>query len=148
MRSLVAADSGPVSANGSTPEADEGAIDAFDSGSRWRNTCWAGLGFLCGAVFWHAVGFWAFLGGLMVRGPATEAAIEVNDCVTLVMVRETGTTRSEPCPMLIARLPEDRRNYRGPLLTAELKRLRMPASRWEVTINNDPSDDADPTDER
>ncbi|HRD74727.1 MAG TPA: hypothetical protein PK264_02135 [Hyphomicrobiaceae bacterium] len=127
----------PVSGSADASVADIDDDGIFDTGNRWSNVGWATMGFLSGAVFWHAVGFWAFLAGLLSHGPATETSVLGSDCVTLVIDRTTGTTSAEACPELIARLPDGTRNYRGPLLTAELRRARLPASRWEITVNSE-----------
>lgn len=77
------------------------------------------LGFILGAVFWHFVGFWDFVGQVMfgARSSGTQISqpppiklkervsgvsslavlIEPEACVTLQLNRATGTTQSAPC---------------------------------------------------
>lgn len=83
---------------------------------------WASLGFVCGAVFWHAVGFWNFMSDLMFdRAEATVAHATAPDmnmatdpietgslpviyrvdpasCVSLELDRLTNRTAARPCP--------------------------------------------------
>jgi len=48
----------PVSGSADASVADIDDDGIFDTGNRWSNVGWATMGFLSGAVFWHAVGFW------------------------------------------------------------------------------------------
>ncbi|MFA5902195.1 MAG: hypothetical protein WC829_24135 [Hyphomicrobium sp.] len=81
---------------------------------------WASLGFVCGAVFWHAVGFWTFMSELMFdRAEATVAAtydtstqpdqidtgslpliyrVDPASCVSLELDRNSNRTAARPCP--------------------------------------------------
>lgn len=101
---------------------------------------WAVAGFLCGAVFWHMVGFWDFVGGLVHRGPTGSQRLEAamtagTACTTLALDRTSGLTRAEPCPAMIAVLPESRRNYRGSLTIEARYRLTQP-ERWSITVSD------------
>lgn len=126
----------------------QSSIDALtaDDGERAGSSflasgpLWAVVGFLCGAVFWHMVGFWGFVGELVSRGPSPEqraasAMVSGAACITLVLDRETGETRSESCPALIAALPDSRRNYRGSLTLEARARLIQP-ERWSITVSD------------
>jgi hypothetical protein len=82
---------------------------------------WGGIGFLSGAVFWHAVGFWGFLGDVVLNGStdarasAVEALpviaadapgvplptfflVDADKCTALVIDRPSNRTRKLPCP--------------------------------------------------
>lgn len=66
----------------------------------------AGLGFLCGVVFWHVVGFWSFLDEVVLNGPVLSAEAGVAPplqmsapagCIALALDRVNGTTRQVGC---------------------------------------------------
>lgn len=78
---------------------------------------WATVGFVCGAVFWHAVGFWTFMSRLMFDGEAVAAqvaqdpgtSIETGSlptivhidparCTSLELNRSSNRTAERPCP--------------------------------------------------
>jgi hypothetical protein len=69
---------------------------------------WGLGGFLIGAIFWHAVGFWGVLGAAVLDGPEAsavsvvarpaEVAAGVPNCTVLALNRSTGRTYSVPCP--------------------------------------------------
>lgn len=79
---------------------------------------WATIGFVSGAVFWHAVGFWTFMSELVLNGreaSASEEMIEVaadietgslpsvyrvdpRKCTSLVLNREANYTAAQACP--------------------------------------------------
>ncbi len=88
---------------------------------------WSLVGFLAGAVFWHFVGFWSFLGAIVLKGPehaargerpspteVARSARRVSDaevpaspaigagtgesCVELAINRALGTTSRRACP--------------------------------------------------
>ena len=101
--------------------------------SRWSTIAWGLLGFFCGALFWHVVGFWDFLGGIVYKRQQEATVIErvlktqfseaeedkplavreqqaraaARNCTTLVMDRMTGTTASRPCVVIIRNVPQD-----------------------------------------
>jgi len=66
---------------------------------------WGFGGFLIGAVFWHAIGFWGFLSDVILRTPEPQPGIVAQmapplvlpNCTTLVLNRATGETTSVPC---------------------------------------------------
>ena len=94
---------------------------------------WGLLGFFCGALFWHVVGFWDFLGGIVYKRQQESTVIErvltthfaeaeedrplaererqarvaAQNCTTLVMDRITGSTASRPCVVIIRNVPQD-----------------------------------------
>lgn len=97
---------------------------------------WGLGGFLVGAIFWHVIGFWGFLGTVVLKGPETavsvvtrqqpvvvarqqivESAILPN-CTVLVLDRSTGRTSSVPCPEQLPML-EEARSHRQDLAFAE-----------------------------
>ena len=78
------------------------------------------LGFILGAIFWHFVGFWDFVGQIMFRGRPSDTqisqapppvklrervsgamplavVIEPAACTTLLLDRETGITQATAC---------------------------------------------------
>jgi hypothetical protein len=61
------------------------------------------FGFLCGAVFWHFIGFWSTFHDIVLRGPVRVAGVEHRvtqwgpNCTSLVLDRGNGVTRAEPC---------------------------------------------------
>lgn len=76
---------------------------------------WSAAGFLAGAVFWHAVGFWRFISDAVLDpapGPAQMAAVsrpsqvslptiylvDAANCTALVLERKTNSTVMQPCP--------------------------------------------------
>jgi hypothetical protein len=92
--------------------------------SRASYAGWCVLGFLAGAVFWHAVGFWDFLGDMTSMRPAQkvvigrlapdrdpEASYEKQahaagaampqNCTTLLRDAATGLTLAQPCVAVI-----------------------------------------------
>jgi hypothetical protein len=77
---------------------------------------WAAAGFLAGALFWYAVGFWRFVSDV-VLAPAPTAAAEMTavappsqvslptiylvdpaNCTALILDRKTNSTVMQPCP--------------------------------------------------
>ena len=77
---------------------------------------WAAGGFLAGALFWYAVGFWRFVSDV-VLAPAPTAAAEMTavappsqvslptiylvdpaNCTALILDRKTNSTVMQPCP--------------------------------------------------
>ena len=80
---------------------------------------WGGFGFLAGAVFWHAVGFWTFvsdvvfngtdergwslaeagmIGGHADIGLPTIYLIDPASCTALAIDRPSNSTVVRPCP--------------------------------------------------
>jgi hypothetical protein len=77
---------------------------------------WGFGGFLIGAIFWHAIGFWGFIGEVVLKGPdlhvttvarAAPPATPAN-CTTLALNRATGETTSVPCAEQMPLLEEAR----------------------------------------
>ena len=90
---------------------------------------WSVIGFVIGAVFWHFIGFWAFVSDVVLAGGPIGAVersvvyavpqlqsrprwVEMADassssCTTLLLDRDTGLTSARPCDgdaaMLLAR---------------------------------------------
>jgi hypothetical protein len=82
---------------------------------------WGALGFLGGALFWHAVGFWSFMSEIVrdpapgartaiaaaeaSPGPASQQAalptiyrVDPANCTALALERSTNETVVRPCP--------------------------------------------------
>lgn len=68
---------------------------------------WGLGGFLIGAIFWHFVGFWGFLGATVLNRPEAPVTVVarpaqvpagVSNCTVLALNRSTGRTYSIPCP--------------------------------------------------
>jgi hypothetical protein len=79
---------------------------------------WGGLGFITGAVFWHAVGFWDFMSAVVLNsGPDTELVriaaarqqpgadelptiylVDPRSCTALELDRSANRTAVRPCP--------------------------------------------------
>lgn len=66
---------------------------------------WGFGGFLIGAIFWHAIGFWGFLGEVILKSPEPRVSVvartappsSLPNCTALAIDRATGRTRSIPC---------------------------------------------------
>ena len=76
---------------------------------------WSAGGFLAGAIFWHAIGFWRFLSDV-VFDPAPRSAqmaaiappsqvslptiymVDPANCTALILDRKTNSTAMQPCP--------------------------------------------------
>jgi hypothetical protein len=81
---------------------------------------WGGLGFVTGAIFWHAVGFWTFLSNVVLKAPDTAAKtaltmgaavpvrsqtslptiymVEPANCTALALDRQSNRTLVQACP--------------------------------------------------
>ncbi len=76
---------------------------------------WSAAGFLAGAAFWHAIGFWRFISDVVFDAPprpATMAAVappsqvslptiylvDPNTCTALMLDRKTNSTATQRCP--------------------------------------------------
>lgn len=79
---------------------------------------WASIGFVCGAIFWHAIGLWTFVSQLMadgkevaaVQGPEVRGEeivtgslpaihrIDPTLCTSLELDRPSNATAVRPCP--------------------------------------------------
>jgi hypothetical protein len=125
------APSGARSVGATVADSPEGGAPA--KSSRRNTLAWGVLGFLMGAVFWHVVGFWDFLGGVVYKRQQDATVIErvltmtfaeaeedrplaererqarmaAQNCTTLVLDRVSGTTVSRPCVVIIRNVPED-----------------------------------------
>ncbi len=97
-------------------------LEVVPANTAWRlraGFAWAGLGFVVGAVFWHFVGFWSFLSGVVLdRIPSANAAVisaapdrplagqppiivvDTNRCTMLSLDRRTNLTVGQPCPAI------------------------------------------------
>lgn len=85
----------------------------------WRRTfrtalLWSAFGFLAGALFWHAVGFWRFLSDVVFDPPPrpemmavarpsqvslpTIYLVDPANCTALILDRKTNSTVMQPCP--------------------------------------------------
>jgi hypothetical protein len=79
---------------------------------------WTTIGFVCGAIFWHAVGFWTFMSDMMFNGDAAAAShqaelssdpietgslptiyrIDPASCTSLELDRLSNRIEVRPCP--------------------------------------------------
>lgn len=115
------------------------AVAAARNGRRQRPVrgaaLWATIGFVGGAVFWHAVGFWTFMSDLVFDSAEAVAASDVtsgvNDivtgslptilhvdpanCISLKLDRLAGQTAAHPCPPEGLALRHDESGERGDL---------------------------------
>jgi hypothetical protein len=99
---------------------------------------WGLGGFLIGAVFWHLIGVWGFLGAVVLKEPDAKVSVVIRqqpvaearqeavqpaflpNCTVLVLDRSTGVTTSVPCPERMPLL-EEARYGRQDLALAELQ---------------------------
>jgi hypothetical protein len=97
---------------------------------------WGLGGFLVGAIFWHLIGFWGFLGSVVLNGPETAVSVVTRqqpvvvarrqavepailpNCTVLALDRSTGRTSSVPCPEHMPML-EEARSHRQDLAFAD-----------------------------
>jgi hypothetical protein len=106
--------------------------------SRAATTAWGLSGFLIGAILWHVIGVWGFLGAVVLKAPATPVSVveqqqpmtvarrpavepaAVPNCTVLVLDRSTGQTTSVSC---LEHLPlfEEARRGRQDLALVQLK---------------------------
>lgn len=96
--------------------ADHRAGTAIPAGPfRDRSTLlWALAGFVIGAGFWHLVGFWSFMSGVVLQGPEQRivlpklgpAGTRIANCSAFAINRRTGAATTEPCPRGDRRLQE------------------------------------------
>lgn len=95
-------------------------------GGRAAPVVWGFGGFLIGAIFWHAIGFWGFIGDVVLKGPDPHASTiarsmpiaEPANCTALALDRATGETYSAPCARSVHPL-EEAANGRQDLALAE-----------------------------
>lgn len=73
---------------------------------------WSIGGFLAGALFWYAAGFWRFVSDIVLDPPTTMTAIaqpsdvtlptiylvDPVNCTALILHRKTNSTEMRPCP--------------------------------------------------
>jgi hypothetical protein len=79
---------------------------------------WTTIGFVCGAVFWHAVGFWNFVGDIAFNPDGDSTAhspaqqddfivtgslpsvyrVDPASCTSLELDRQSNRTVVRPCP--------------------------------------------------
>ena len=106
--------------------------------SRAVPIAWGLGGFLIGAIFWHHIGVWGFLGTVVLKGPETAVSVVSREqpvmvarrpavepaflpnCTVLVLDRSSGLTYSVPCPEHLPML-EEARSHRQDLALAETR---------------------------
>lgn len=123
------------------------------------------LGFMFGAVFWHFVGFWDFVGRVVLKGPGESLAgdadaakrsgrastrvageimelttIAVDSCVTLRLDRDNGRVQSSDCPPLTMPLRLSRAGHREDATLMPVRRASAGVS-WSTTIEADSTED-------
>ena len=131
------------------------AEDAVTS-SRRSYAIWGVVGFLLGAVFWHVIGFWDFLGGIVYKRQQEATIIErvltmnfveaeedrplaereraaresAQNCTTLVFDRLSGATISRPCIVIIRNVGDDADGHgQAPVLQTSARLDFAPAGR-------------------
>lgn len=109
---------------------------------RFDGLGWALCGFLIGAVFWHAVGFWSFLTTVVLNGPEEIQIVEpqsmplLANCTVLVLDRRHGGTRAEPCRSEPLRL-EARSTGRADRAVIALQTSVPRYQQWSTTLAPD-----------
>jgi hypothetical protein len=101
------------------------------------------LGFICGAVVWHFIGFWSTFHDILVRNPARHTAQEHrvaqfgSSCATLTLDRSAGVTRAGPCPTAGLELAEAMSLRRDRLRDIRTALPHPPTidTNWTVTVN-------------
>jgi hypothetical protein len=92
---------------------------AANATGRWRYRTallWSAGGFLAGALFWHAIGFWQFVSDVVFDpapsptaqmtavAPPSQIAlptiylVDPANCTALLLDRKTNSTVMQPCP--------------------------------------------------
>lgn len=130
------------------------AAEDHVAASRRSYLAWGLLGFLLGAVFWHVVGFWDFLGGIVYKRQQEATIIErvltmnfaeaeedrplvererqahqmAQNCTTLVFDRVAGSTTARPCVVIIRNVSEDADSGAPVEVLRTSARLDRPAS--------------------
>lgn len=90
---------------------------------------WGLGGFLIGAIFWQAIGFWGVLGEAILKRPEPKVSVvarlalpaRLPNCTTLALDRATGRTVSVPCAERVPLLEEARLMGRPDLALAEVR---------------------------
>ena len=98
-------------------------------GGRVALLMWGFGGFLIGAIFWQAIGFWGILGEAVVRSlePKLSAVVRLGsparlpNCTTLALNRSTGRTSAAPCARQVPLLEEAGLMGRRDLALAEAR---------------------------
>jgi len=94
-----------------------GRAAPFIPGRRRLRTAlaWSAAGFLAGALFWHAVGFWGFISDVVLDpaptpvqmtavAPPSQVSlptiymVDPANCTALILDRKTNSTVMQPCP--------------------------------------------------
>ena len=131
--------------------------EAGGRGDRALQAYWAVAGFVLGVLFWHMVGFWDFLGGVVFRSnqpaslveqalqqpagaalqfatsqqPELAARIEAAHCTTLVFDRMSGRTIAEPCMLIIRKFKDQQEASVSPAAPMQT------APRLDVALNGE-----------
>jgi hypothetical protein len=90
---------------------------------------WGFGGFLIGALFWQAIGFWGVLGQAFLKQPEPKVSVvarlalpaKLPNCTTLALDRNTGRTVSVPCAERMPLLEEARLMGRSNLAFAGVR---------------------------
>lgn len=120
------------------------------------------LGFVIGAAFWHAVGFWNFVGKVVLKGTVDEvrhvrdvdpevatrqrgrvagetvvlATISADACISLSLDRSTGQIRPEPCIAQSMPLRVSRAGHREDSSIMPVRRNNVREA-WATTVEPD-----------
>lgn len=120
---------GRRSADGAPPRLDDLVREVSGRGlfaGRAALLAWGFGGFLIGAIFWQAVGFWGVLGEAILKRPEPKVSVvarlalpaRLPKCTTLALDRATGRTVSIPCSEQMPLLEEARLLGRSDLALA------------------------------
>ncbi len=111
----------------------------------------AGLGFICGAVCWHLVGFWAFVNEVVFHepasmtapsrtavrpGPPTRATNNFAACTIAVRDAKTATVRLLPCRATATALQSAGRAGRGDLEPMPSTRAAIAVLGWNARVES------------
>ena len=101
---------------------------------------WGFGGFLVGAIFWHFIGFWSFVGDVVFssRPPAEyrEIAQTGPHCIELVLDRASGAVRGLPCALEVPRLDESANAVKGDYLGHRKHLARAPRGPQPVKLTS------------
>ena len=98
---------------------------------------WGVSGFIVGAVFWHMIGFWAFVSDVVFssHAPIEERFVDQAgaNCVEIVLDRATGRVYTEACATEAPQLDERSLSVKSDFLGGGRGRLARPQRAVRVT---------------
>jgi hypothetical protein len=138
-----------------------GTAVAAPSARRRSGVAFGGFGFLLGIVFWHFVGFWDFVGGVLLNRAGSMAQVDdrvpkqatrfvdvpqvagekielvqINPepCTALVLNRATGTMTVAPCPEAAMPVRSSRTSGREDASLMPVRRNVSTGLTWSTTV--------------